>query len=106
MQLLYYDSDSLSDVYLMTYVFLGVSFCSFFILFVGSCFHKMVGVELIQTLQMIFYMHLGLTDYSLVVSSMQSLSLVSLDTLFWQQECQSLAAYQGWQKVNFGAECA
>ena len=67
----------------MNYVFLTVSIVALVILLLGSYFHRMVGVELINTLQVIYYLHFTLEKYSEGMSSIQCLSLVGLNTLFW-----------------------
>lgn len=90
----------------MKVAFVGISFCCLTLLFLGSCVNKMVGVELVHTVQIIYYLHFALPDYSLTLSPLQSLSLVALDNLYWQQDCQSAAMLADFQKVPYSAACS
>lgn len=78
-----------------------VAFAGLILAFVGSWVHKMVGVELIHTLQIIYYIHFVLKEYTLPLSSIQSLSLVGANDLYWQISSQNFKTKEEYQKVNF-----
>lgn len=68
----------------------GISCSSLALLLLGSIFHKMVGVEFLYTLQLIYYLHFILKDYNLTLSSIEALSLVSFNSLYWQKKFPKL----------------
>jgi hypothetical protein len=69
---------------------LGIACGGLFVLFVGSWLHKMAGVELVHSLQIIYYLHFAFKDYTMPISSLQSLSLVAFNDLHWQVDSQNL----------------
>jgi hypothetical protein len=62
-KLLFYDQGNQLIIY-MGYAFLVVSFLAVAILVFGSWFHKMVGVEIIHTLQIIYYLQFTIHNYT------------------------------------------
>ena len=83
-QLVYYENETIEQTKTFKNIFFGISCGALFLLFVGSWMHKMVGVELIHALQVVYYLHFTFKDYTLPLSSFQSLSLISLNDLYWQ----------------------
>lgn len=69
---------------------MGIGCAALFLLVVGSWTHKMVGVEIVHVLQLIFYLHYTLHNYSLPFSSLQSLSLLAVTDLHWQTQHQNV----------------
>lgn len=74
------------------------------LLFVGPWVHKMVGVELIYALQMVYYIHFTAKPYTLPISSLRPLSLLGLNTLYWQQANQNFKVAPSFEKIPFSAE--
>lgn len=50
----------------------------------------MAGVELVHSLQIIYYLHFAFKDYTMPISSLQSLSLVAFNDLHWQVDSQNV----------------
>jgi len=69
----------------------------------GSLVREMAGVELIQVLQTIYYLHYSITQYTQTISSMQYLSLVALNNLFMQEESQNYVGFRKYQKIKFSS---
>lgn len=90
-------TEVISDMYL------GISVAALLILFLGSWVHKMVGVELMHTLQLIYYLHFAFKIYTPNVGSVQHLSLVSMDHLFYSS-AQSIRFYEEYQLVPFSLD--
>lgn len=63
----------------------------------------MVGVELIHTLQLVYYLHYVFKVYTPNIGSLQCLSLVGMDHLFWSQE-QSIRFTEEYQLVAFDSD--
>jgi hypothetical protein len=61
----------------------------------------MAGVELIQVLQTIYYLHYSIEQYSQTISCMQYLSPIALNNLFMQYEHQNYMGFKLYQKVGF-----
>lgn len=85
----------------MQYAFLGLAGLVIILCLAGSLVREMAGVELIQVLQIIYYLHYSVGQYSQTLSSMQYLSPVSLNNLFMQYDFQNYAGFKQYQKVNF-----
>lgn len=64
----------------ITFKVLGFSALLIFLL--GSFFDRMVGVELLNSLQLIFLLHFTVDYYTSVIGSLQQLSEVCLSFLF------------------------
>lgn len=82
LELIYYENLSSTD--LLKKVFLGISCAALLLLLVGSWVNKMVGVEVVQVLQLVYYLHFAMANYTIPLSSLQSLSLLALNDLYWQ----------------------
>lgn len=98
-QLNYFEDTS--NIITFNGVLLGISCAGLLLLLVGSFLHKMVGVEFLHSLQLIYYLHFAFKDYSLTLSSFQSLSLVSFNNLYWQTDHQNMETTSSYQKIDF-----
>ena len=67
----------------------------------GSFVREMAGVELLQVLQTIYYLHYSVPQYTQTMSSMQYLSSIALNNLFMQYDYQNYAGFKDYQKVDF-----
>lgn len=84
MKLTFYEKDGLEKVPIFKSVCVGLSGGALLLLFLASWAHKMVGVEFVHSLQLIYYLHFSFKEYTLMLSSFQSLSLVAANDLYWQ----------------------
>ncbi len=64
----------------------------------------MVGVELIHPLQLIYYLHFAFKKYSLSISPMQYLSLVTINDLFWSSSHLNLEMFNNFQRADLSIE--
>lgn len=103
-QLVHYQSETIQQTQTFKNIFLGISCGALFLLLVGTWIHKMVGVELIHALQIVYYLHFTFKDYSLPLSSLQSLSFISFNDLHWQTELQNFQSHSSYQKVQFSVD--
>lgn len=71
-------------------IMLGFACVSLLLLLVGSFLHKMIGIEFLHSLQLIYYLHFTFKNYSIAISALQSLSLTTFNNLYWQIENQNL----------------
>lgn len=63
------------------YFFLAIAIVAVAILLVGSWFRQMVGVELINALQVVYYLHYTALSYTSASKIFQNLSIVGLNLL-------------------------
>lgn len=89
---------------LMESFFLAIGLAALTLLFASPWVHKMVGVELVHALQVIYYIHFTAQPYTLPLSSLRSLSLLGLNTLYWQQSDQNFRMAASFEKIPFSAE--
>lgn len=75
-------SDDSTIALAIRYVLLSSACLSIFLLVVGSWFQKMVGAELINSLQLIYYLHFTSENYTRTMSYFCEMSLLGLSNLF------------------------
>ena len=66
----------------MGYIILAASCLAVAVLVFGSWFHRMVGVEIVQTLQIVYYLHFTVNDYSEGERKYQRISVLTLSNGF------------------------
>jgi hypothetical protein len=83
------------------YVLLGIASAAVFLLLIGSCLQKMVGVEVIATLQIVYFSHFAFKDYSPTLTVFQELSIIGLSDLFLQNAWLNVRLADDYQRVPF-----
>jgi hypothetical protein len=83
------------------YILLGATGLSLLLLLVGSFFKEMVGVELVVTLQTVFFSQFALAKYTPAMASFQELSLVDLSGLFLEKTSLNVKLSPANQKLPF-----
>ena len=94
-------SDNSIKSVVLKYFLLGVAALSLLLLIVGSSFHQMVGIELVNCLQVIYYIHYTVQKYTPAFSSLQELSLVGVNDLFLEKNKQNFISNDEFQKVSY-----
>lgn len=71
---------------------LSIAGSAIFLLLAGSWSQKMIGVELINALQLIYYLHFTSEGYSSAMRLLLEMSVVGVSDLFMLGETQNILA--------------
>lgn len=93
-----------SSVTAVRYVLLATASAAIFLLLIGSCLQKMVGVEVISTIQIVYFSHFALKDYSPTLTVFQELSILGFSDLFLQNAFLNVRLTDNYQRVPFSRE--
>ncbi len=73
--------ENATELGIFKYFLLSTAVVAVLLLLVGSWFQRMIGIEVVSALQVIYYLHFTIQPYSPTVKAFQSLSLVGLNNL-------------------------
>jgi len=88
------------------YYLYTLSILAYLLLLFGSLLNRMIGAELLQTLQIVYLCHFAAPNYTQQISIFQYLALVGLNDRFFHEEYMSLAYYPAYQILPFSAHSA
>jgi hypothetical protein len=79
---------------ILTFVALGILIC-------GSWVRRMVGVELLNVLQLIFFLHFTEENYTSAFGSIQQMSLACLSPLFINKDREGFIFFGEYQIIEY-----
>jgi hypothetical protein len=91
---------------ILKYICLAVSCYALLLLVLGSWFIKMVGVEMVNTLQIIYYIQFTNNKYTDQFQRFLEMSMVGLSDVFLQKSEMGILLYWEYQKVPFSLRVA
>ncbi len=86
---------------MIAFLFLGASVIAGVLLIIGSWFHRMVGVEAVNALQVIYYLHYTIDPYNPSIKNIQYMSAVGWNNLFLKNTKQNFEISPFFMRVIF-----